>query len=47
VVLKAKGRRWEPLRFSIEPPDWPENIDEDLKVEKKIKKRKRRRRRRR
>jgi len=47
VVLKAKGRRWEPLRFSIEPPDWPENIDEDLKVEKQIKKRKRRRRRRR
>jgi serine/threonine protein kinase len=47
VVLKAKGRRWEPLRFSIEPPDWPENIDEDLKVEKKLKKRKRRRRRRR
>jgi serine/threonine protein kinase len=47
VVLKAKGRRWEPLRFSIEPPDWPENIDEDLKVEKQIKKRTRRRRRRR
>jgi hypothetical protein len=47
VVLKAKGRRWEPLRFSIEPPDWPEQIDEDLKIEKKLKKRKRRRRRRR
>jgi hypothetical protein len=47
VVLKAKGRRWEPLRFSIEPPDWPERIDEDLKIEKKLKKRKRRRRRRR
>ena len=47
VVLKAKGRRWEPLRFSIEPPDWPEKIDEDLKIEKKLKKRKRRRRRRR
>jgi len=47
VVLKAKGRRWEPLRFRIEPPDWPERIDEDLKVEKKIKRRKRRRRRRR
>ena len=47
VVLKAKGRRWEPLRFSIEPPDWPEKIDEDLEIEKKLKKRKRRRRRRR
>jgi len=47
VVLKAKGRRWEPLRFSIEPPDWPEQIDEDLKLEKKLKKRKRGRRRRR
>jgi serine/threonine protein kinase len=47
VVIKAKGRRWEPLRFSIEPPDWPEQIDEDLKIEKKLKKRKRRRRRRR
>lgn len=46
VVLKARGRRWEPLRFSIEPPDWPEMIDEDLKIDKKLKKRKRRRRRR-
>ncbi len=46
VVLKARGRRWEPLRFSIEPPDWPEEIDAELKVEKKLNKRKRRRRRR-
>ncbi len=46
VVLKARGRRWEPLRFSIEPPDWPETIDEGLKIEKKLKKRMRRRRRR-
>lgn len=46
VVLKARGRRWEPLRFSIEPPDWPEEIDADLKIEKQLQERKRRRRRR-
>jgi hypothetical protein len=46
VVLKARGRRWEPMRFSIEPPDWPEEIEEDLKIEKTLKKRSRRRKRR-
>ncbi len=42
IILRA--RRHKPLRFEIQPSDWPERLDQAFVLEKKLDKVKRRRR---
>ena len=47
IILRA--RRHKPMRFEIQPLDWPESLDQDFVVEKildKVKRKRRSRRRR-